>query len=1168
MHVFPFLRLPLLLLTLAAPLSAVAAPPSEMPPGLREDITLTRMPERIELQALDLARIHAEDEARRAEGKPPRYAIQKKVAPVTPAKDGLWESLPDGGWVWRYAVHAAGATSVEPGFTTFRLPEGAALYVHGNEGKRIRGPYTFEDNEAHGQLWVPIVEGDSATIELVLEPGVARDAIDLKLTHVLHGYKAFWKPDLFEKQSKSCNIDVKCPDANPWRDQIRSVAWITIGGGNCSGQMINNTAFDRRPLFLTANHCGIREGNAASVVVYWNFENTFCRTPNTPGASGPGNGSLDDAQTGTFLLARYISSDFTLVELDDNPDPAWDVFWSGWDRRDQVFNSATGIHHPSGEEKRISFENDPLDIIDGQPLAPQLANFDVEDARERSHFRVNHWDKGVTEQGSSGSGLWNGQRRLVGQLHGGANHVCGGSNNFDWYGRLWMSWEGGGTAETRLRDYLDPLGTADNFIDGADNDCNAPSVSIDASKASPKVGETVTFDAKGGGSDLNFAWDLDGDGIADATGKQITARYSEAFVGNVSLFAVDGAAKCGTKVSQAVQVKAPNLQIANIGNLVETCGDGDDVLEPGERFELPITLANQGNARASNVQAVFTRDGAVETPSIEAQDKFGYSLADSLGDNCPFRDVDIGGQNNRVTFNPSSQFPANDDGGSDPLPMQDFEFYGRNVNSVVMSSNGYVATSATRNGGDFSNDCPLPQRPDRDPQSGSTGFARIAAFHDDLITSIAWSSRFDNCPRPPDTPGASGACRILQWNDVSNFGESIDPPFMFQAILYEGSNEIVFQYDADTPIVQATPTVGIQNNDASDGLTYGCISETDSQEPTRPLPETAVCFFHPKAQPPDSNPDSVELLTPALSFGDIPAGQNRTARLAFEVSSQAACGDAFGISLHGMNFEGGFSAGPGTVFTETVGGASGQCDSSPSCPAAKAETIDFQRGMFFNPLRDGHGVDVHTQGDTGFLAWFTYAKDRTPTWYLAVGDHEGNQIHGDLLRFTEGNVDDPEDVGEAIFTVMDEESALFHWTLDGEKGGEPFVVLEGAGSPPAANRTGHWFPPSQNGWGMTINQQGGTEFDVVYFYDADDQPAWTLGVNENGDNTVSMEQFIGPCPDCVWVAPKSEGAGTFTRSFSSATQGEVSTDMTLKSPREGDWKKNNVPIEILSDPID
>ena len=46
----------------------------------------------------------------------------------------------------------------------------------------------------------------------------------------------------------------------------------------------NNTARDKRPYFVTAAHCGISTANAASLVVYWNYQNSTCRTYATSGA--------------------------------------------------------------------------------------------------------------------------------------------------------------------------------------------------------------------------------------------------------------------------------------------------------------------------------------------------------------------------------------------------------------------------------------------------------------------------------------------------------------------------------------------------------------------------------------------------------------------------------------------------------------------------------------------------------------------------------------------------------------------------------------------------------------------------------------------------------------------------------------------------------------------
>ncbi len=73
------------------------------------------------------------------------------------------------------------------------------------------------------------------------------------------------------------------------------------------------------------------------------------------------------------------------------------------------------------------------------------------------------WDQGTVEGGSSGSPLFdNGNHKIIGQLFSNTqpttqpcNQAIGGSN----YGRFDVSWDGGGTPSTRLRDWLDPENT-------------------------------------------------------------------------------------------------------------------------------------------------------------------------------------------------------------------------------------------------------------------------------------------------------------------------------------------------------------------------------------------------------------------------------------------------------------------------------------------------------------------------------------------------------------------------------------------------------------------------------------------------------------------------------------------------------------------------------------
>src|SRR6185295_18357287 len=75
------------------------------------------------------------------------------------------------------------------------------------------------------------------------------------------------------------------------------------------------------------------------------------------------------------------------------------------------------------------------------------------------------WSLGVTEPGSSGSPLYDQNRRYIGQLHGGPS-ACGAGDLSDYYGRFSVSWEGGGTVATRAKDWLDPAATGAVTLNG------------------------------------------------------------------------------------------------------------------------------------------------------------------------------------------------------------------------------------------------------------------------------------------------------------------------------------------------------------------------------------------------------------------------------------------------------------------------------------------------------------------------------------------------------------------------------------------------------------------------------------------------------------------------------------------------------------------------------
>ena len=406
----------------------------------------------VEVAAVDRDRLLAEDAEREAEpGVAPRFAIPHEVR-ITPQTHGRWESTPEGMEVWRKRIAAAEARSLNLTFGRYRLPEGAELHLFSEDGKRRIRPFTVADNKPHGELWTPVLEGGSMVLELQV-PSAERERVELDLSSINYGYRGFFEPAA--DRSGSCNVDVVCPEGDDWPYEISSVAVISTGGSTfCSGFMVNNVEYDGTPYFMTADHCGIGAGNAASLVTYWNFEHSECREPGTPGAGGPGDGTLDEFNTGSTFRAADSASDFTLVELDDQPDPAWEVGYAGWDARDQATDWAIAIHHPRTQEKRISFEFDPTTITTYLSDAPDPNG---------THLRVNDWDVGTTEPGSSGSPLFSPEGRVVGQLHGG--YAACSNNDPDWYGRIAVSWEGT-SASNRLRDWLDPEDTGTEYVDG------------------------------------------------------------------------------------------------------------------------------------------------------------------------------------------------------------------------------------------------------------------------------------------------------------------------------------------------------------------------------------------------------------------------------------------------------------------------------------------------------------------------------------------------------------------------------------------------------------------------------------------------------------------------------------------------------------------------------
>jgi hypothetical protein len=420
----------------------------------------------------NIAALQAEDALIDDQGIAPwRFGFNNHTN-INTTNAGSWFELPNGARLWLVKVKCEGALTVNLTFEQTTIPEGNQLFVYNAAKDFILGALT-QEHIYDGQLGTELIPGEEAIIEYYVAP--KNNYGHVQLATVTHGYRT--ANEFMEKafgSSGSCNMNVNCPDGLQWTPQRNSAVMLVSGGsGFCSGALINNTQNDGKPYVLTANHC---YSNPASWVFRFNWQSSTC--------SNPGASPTFQSLSGAVLRSRRTPSDFCLVEitgglvngtvpLDYNP------YFSGWDKSGTIPTSTVSIHHPSGDIKKISFDDNPAAI--SQAMGSTEAN---------STWTV-QWDRNTTtEGGSSGSPLFDQNHRIIGQLWGGGAS-CQNLTAPDYYGRVSSSWEPAGSNSTnQLKYWLDPLNSGAAFIDGFDP-TNASTVALDAAIS----GATLTAQA-------------------------------------------------------------------------------------------------------------------------------------------------------------------------------------------------------------------------------------------------------------------------------------------------------------------------------------------------------------------------------------------------------------------------------------------------------------------------------------------------------------------------------------------------------------------------------------------------------------------------------------------------------------------------------------------------
>lgn len=361
---------------------------------------------------------------------------------------GVWQTLRNGSKIWRLGVKSYGAISINLIFDKFFMPPGAKMYVYNKDKSMLIGAFSELNNISEKVFSTAPVSGEEIILEYN-EPANVSILAELNISVIVHAYKSiagFKDPSLDGfGDSQPCEINVICTGGNITQKK-RSVALILHQNYTCSGSLINNVRNNGCPYFLTAYHCSCGDVSGPLTWIFmFNYESSQC----SPSLNGPTNFTL----SGSRIVAQNPATDFLLVSLNNSPPSAYNVYFNGWNR--DLDNSSNGfcIHHPVGDVKKISFSDNittwaqPLNFSACQPTALAF-----------SHYKASFTGYlGIVEPGSSGSPLFSiiaGDALLIGQLHGGSNPCNIASQAY--YGRLAVSWNGSGSPQDRLKDWLDP----------------------------------------------------------------------------------------------------------------------------------------------------------------------------------------------------------------------------------------------------------------------------------------------------------------------------------------------------------------------------------------------------------------------------------------------------------------------------------------------------------------------------------------------------------------------------------------------------------------------------------------------------------------------------------------------------------------------------------------
>lgn len=408
-------------------------------------------PETIPVLTCQVPDVEAAQREDAVSGLVPRFAIPTGMS-FNSLEEGTWTQEPSGGYTWKLEIFAQGARSLMVLTNDMPLLPGGWVEVRDPFGRVMeRISHSNKDRGAIPPRTLGPVKGD----KLLLVYRSPEDPVQFSVDDIYYGVTDDHDPTTVEEvntlgfgTSLPCQVNIGCLSDQVIQKAGNSVVRILLvfqeGASWCSGALVNNVREDKKPYILSAFHC---QYGYTPLPQFWGY---FFRYQGS-GCQNPPSEPVLHKATGSEVRAKWQDSDFLLLEITDELPSTVDLTFAGWDRADKYLPPRSMlIHHPSADIKKVSIDSQAVSIW----ITP--VNWTNGIVTPPNHHYRGFMDLGSSEPGSSGGPLFDMGGRIIGQLHGGGS-TC--AKEGAWYGRFFNSWNGGGTPQTRLKDWLDPDNT-------------------------------------------------------------------------------------------------------------------------------------------------------------------------------------------------------------------------------------------------------------------------------------------------------------------------------------------------------------------------------------------------------------------------------------------------------------------------------------------------------------------------------------------------------------------------------------------------------------------------------------------------------------------------------------------------------------------------------------